>query len=55
MRIYIDSRYRTPNSASASDFTIELNESIQLPRNSKVRLHDIAVPYSWRPVEENLN
>ena len=55
MRIYIDSRYRTPESASASDFTIELNESIQLPRNSKVRLHDIAVPYSWRTVEENLN
>ena len=55
MRIYIDSRYRTPDSASASDFTIELNESFELPINTKVRLHDISIPYSWRTVEENLN
>ena len=55
MRIYIDSRYRTSDSASASDFTVELNETIQLPMNSRVRLHDIAIPYSWRTIEENLN
>lgn len=55
MRIYIDSRFRTPDSASASDFTVELNESFQIARESKVRLHDISIPYSWRTVEENLN
>ena len=55
MRIFIDSRHRTPDSASSSDFTVELSENIELPRETKVRLHDVSLPYSWRTVEAGIN
>jgi hypothetical protein len=55
MRIFFDSRHRTPSSASSSDFSLELLESIEIPRESEVRLHDVSIPYSWRTVEQNLN
>ena len=55
MRIFFDSRHRTPSSASSSDFSLELLESVEIPRESEVRLHDVSIPYSWRTVEQNLN
>ena len=55
MRIFIDSRHRTVESSSSSDFTVELNENLELPRNSKLRLHDVSLPYSWRTVEAGIN
>ena len=51
MKIYVDSRYRTADSASASDFTYELNEGVDL-RNAKLHVRDITVPVTWRTVEE---
>ena len=47
MRLYIDSRFRTPDSNSASDFTIELRESMDLPAKTKVRVCNLCVPFSW--------
>ena len=55
MRIFFDSRHRTPTSASSSDFSFELLETIEIPRESEVRAHDVSIPYSWRTVEANLN
>ena len=55
MRIFIDSRHRTVESLNSSDFTIELNENLELPRNSKIRLHDVSLPYAWRTVEDAVN
>ena len=55
MRIYVDSRYRTPESASASDFTVELLEALPMPQRCRIRLHDVSVPYAWRTVEYGLN
>jgi len=55
MRIFIDSRHRTPESLNSSDFTVELNENIELPRGSRIRLHDVSLPYAWRTVEAGVN
>ena len=55
MRIFIDSRHRTSESLNSSDFTLELSENLELPRGSKVRLHDVSLPYAWRTVETGLN
>jgi hypothetical protein len=55
MRFFIDTRHRTPESSNSSDFTIELNESIEIPRGSRVRLHDVSLPYAWRTVESGVN
>ena len=51
MKIYVDSRYRTPESASASDFTYELLESVDL-RNMRLHVRDVTIPVTWRTVEE---
>jgi hypothetical protein len=55
MRLYIDSRFRTPDSYSASDFTIELRESVDRPAKSKVRVFNLCVPFSWYTVETGIN
>jgi len=55
MKIYIDTRHRTDDSASSSDFTIELNETIELPPRCKVRVWNLCVPYSWYTVEQGVN
>ena len=55
MRIFIDSRHRTVESPNSSDFTVELSENIELPRGTRVRLHDVSLPYSWRTVEAGIN
>ena len=55
MKIFVDSRYRTPESASSSDFTIELTETLQLPSRCRVRIHDLSIPFSWYTVEPGLN
>ena len=55
MRLYIDSRYRTPDSASSSDFTVELNEALDLPPRTRVRVYNLCVPYSWYTVESGIN
>ena len=55
MRLYIDSRYRTPDSASSSDFTVELNEALDLPSRTRVRVFNLCVPYSWYTVETGVN
>lgn len=51
MKLYVDSRYRTPESASGSDFTIELLEPIALPTECKCRVTNLTVPFSWYSVE----
>jgi hypothetical protein len=51
MKIYVDSRWRTVDSPSASDFTYELLESVDL-RNAKLHVRDVTVPVTWRTVEE---
>ena len=55
MRLYIDSRFRTPESKSASNFTIELQESLDLPAKTKVRVFNLCVPFSWYRVETGVN
>jgi hypothetical protein len=54
-KIYIDSRYRTSDSQSASSFKFELNRSIDLPNNIVFTLQDISIPHSWYTIEEGMN
>ena len=54
-KIYIDTRFRTDNSQSTSDFKISLPESVNLPENTKFFIDDISIPHSWYSIEEGLN
>ena len=52
-KVYIDSRYRTSDSKSDSDFKFELKEAIDLPENTVCYVDDISIPHSWYTVEED--
>jgi hypothetical protein len=54
-KIYIDSRDRTPDSRSASNFKIELPQTVQMPDNTVFYVTDVCIPNVWKTIEENFN
>jgi len=55
-KVYIDTKFMTPDSRSTSDFKIELPETMYFDNNSSVfYIDDVCIPYSWHTVSENLN
>ena len=52
-KVYIDSRFKTRDSKSSSDFTYELVESVQLPGNCHCFVDDVIIPVSWYNIDEN--
>ena len=54
-KVYVDSRYKTSNSISNSDFKFELKETLDLPDNTVCYIDDISIPHSWWSVENNNN
>jgi hypothetical protein len=54
-KIYIDSRYKTADSISNTDFKIQLSENIKFPENSGFYITDICIPNTFRTVEEGIN
>jgi hypothetical protein len=43
-KLYIDSRFRTPGSASHSDFTFQLPRSIELPAGTRAVVDSVQIP-----------
>ena len=54
-KIYIDTRYRTTDSISTSQFKWELPDTLALAHNTIFHLDDISIPHSWYIVEEDVN
>ena len=54
-KIYIDSRFRTPDSVSASNFKVELPYTLHMPENTVFFVTDVCIPNVWRTIEENVN
>ena len=54
-KIYIDSKYRSSDSTSSSDFKYELPETMTFNENTVFYLDDICIPHSWDTVIENVN
>ena len=54
-KIYIDSRDKTSDSASHTDFRIQLPMSISLPPNTGFYLTDVTIPVSFYTIESNRN
>ena len=51
-KIYIDSRFRTKNSKSETDFSIELPRSFNVPDGVVAHIDDIVIPVSWSTIDE---
>lgn len=54
-KVYVDTRFRTNDSISTSQFKIELPDTLALPLNTIFHLDDISIPYTWYTVTEDVN
>ena len=54
-RVLIDSRFRTPDSKSTSDFRVELPEGLQMGEQMACVTCDISLPVTWYTIETNVN
>ena len=50
-KIFIDSKYRTPQSRSSSDCSVELNENLETPEGARLYVTDISIPAVWKSTE----
>ena len=51
-KMYIDTRYKTPDSKSTSDFKINLPETLSFEANSCFYIDDLTIPHSWSSIED---
>ena len=54
-KIYVDSRYRTADSVSDSNFKIQLGRNIYLPERCVMRIDHCVIPHSWYTIEHDMN
>jgi hypothetical protein len=54
-KIYIDSRFKTDDSRSDSDFYVELGKSCNIPDNCVAYIDDFVIPVSWSTVSDRNN
>ena len=54
-KIYVDSRYRTIDSASDSDFKVQLGRNIFLPDDCTMHIEHVAIPHTWYTLEKGIN
>ena len=54
-KIYIDSRQKTADSASHSDFSVDLPTTYLMPDDTGFYVEDICLPVSWWTIEEGVN
>ena len=54
-KIFIDSRFRTSDSVSSSDFRVELPATFTTPENAIYYITDVCIPNTWTTVEKDYN
>ena len=54
-KIYVNSKYRTNDSKSPSNFQIELRENFEIPDGTIAQIHEVAIPNTWYTISSNNN
>ena len=54
-KIYVDSRFKSSDSASHSDFKIDLPQNFLMPEDTGFYIDDVCIPHTWYPVEAGRN
>ena len=52
-KLYIDSKFRTADSKSTSNFNIDLKESLTMPDDAFFFIDDVIIPHSWYLINAN--
>ena len=53
--IYIDTRFRSSDSVSHSDFNIDLPTTFLMPEDTGFYIDDVCIPHSFYTIEEGVN
>ena len=54
-KIYIDTRFRSSDSASHSDFNVDLPTTFLMPEDTGFYIDDVCIPHSFYTIEEGVN
>jgi hypothetical protein len=54
-KLYIDSRWKSSNSKSDTDFSIQLPQNYHMPKNTVFYIDHVCLPVSWYSVQKNRN
>ena len=54
-KIYIDSRFKTDDSASHTDFKYDLGTTFNMPEGTNYYVDDVNIPNSWYSIEAGIN
>jgi len=54
-KLYIDTRFKTTDSISNSDFKYQLRVPASMPANTTFCIDEINIPYSWNTIEAGVN
>ena len=49
---FIDTKYKTADSVSNTDFKIELQQTLSFPNNRVFYIDDVSIPHSWYVIEK---
>ena len=52
-KVYVDSKFKTKDSKSDSNFKFELPSTCLMPNNTVLYVDDFCIPHSWTTVNEN--
>ena len=52
-KLYIDSKARTKDSKSTTNFSIDLVESLNMPEGAAFQVCDVLIPHTWYLIDEN--
>ena len=51
-KLYIDSKARTKDSKSTTEFSIDLVESLNMPEGAAFQVCDVLIPHTWYLIDE---
>ncbi len=54
-KIYVDSKFKTPDSVSSSDFKFQLQHNVFLPEDAAFYIDEVSIPRTWYSIETNIN
>ena len=50
-KIFVDPKYRLPQSRSSADFVVGLNENVEVPEGTRFHITDISIGATWKTTE----
>lgn len=54
-KIYVDSRFKTPDSVSNSNFKFQLPRTLHMPKNTVFYVENFVCAHAWYSIEEGIN